>query len=810
MSATPSRRESAPSLACVHCLPRWLEKSPLILYIDDLHWGDLDSVQPLLDVLAGEDSPNLLFLATHRSEDDPGPMVPRLHEAGCEERLNLHHIELAELDTGDALALVDALVGRSQMPRAWAEAIVEEAGGNPFVIDVLARSTTDDATASALSLTRVFETRLQALSLDARRLLELIALAGQPIALRTVEHAAEIDGPLAALADLRAQRMVRVIGGKHGLVAPYHDRVREGVVAQLSETRLSTFHAALAHALSSQGGADDRIGLHFLRGGLFARAHHHLVRAAEDARHALAFTRAAELYALALEALEADAEATSEGLRTLRIKRADALSNAGKTLEPARMYDALANAAHPREERVFMCDMRRKSALLYLTGLHMREGLDAALEALRAVDVSLAPSVGRASISMGLRMLALQRHRLPALSDRATWRPDPQAIAQLDACLALAYPLFYFKPVEALDLWLQAHQLAVKLGDPRRTAMAQLGTALVEIVLPGVGEARALRRIERSIAILEAIGEPGEAAFAWSIRAMVGYGTSDYEGGLRAVERALVLCETPGQSAHWARLHTQQWAQQLRWYTGHWGDLVDDCRDYLPTYLERGDVSAYATLYRAWGWLREMLEDRADDAITWLEDWLESHTDNAFYIPHLGALFCLSQLDIYQGRGDRLYERLRSLDALIRESGILSAPAGCDELRSIYVFAHLGAAQTAAPHKATEHLREARRFAKQLRRKTRLSRWRALADAYLACVDLQQGRTRAALKKLRASEAWFERHRMTPYVMATQRARGLVLGGEMGDALVRQAHAYFEAQGAVRPEHVARSIIPVL
>ena len=103
---------------------------------------------------------------------------------------------------------------------------------------------------------------------------------------------------------LRTANLVRT-GGSLGAdpIDPYHDRIREAVLARLSDETRTRYHLALAQALESAGAADaDPRALmrHFQGAGDTRRAAQYAERAARLAESALAFDQAAELLKVAL------------------------------------------------------------------------------------------------------------------------------------------------------------------------------------------------------------------------------------------------------------------------------------------------------------------------------------------------------------------------------------------------------------------------------------------------------------------------------------------------------------------------------
>src|SRR5262249_54014406 len=119
-------------------LARLGDRRLLILFIDDLQWGDTDSGLLLAELVRPPDAPMLLLLAGYRSEDsDTSPCVRALREVweqpGTADRCEVVVDALEEAEASD---LARALLGE-EAPAGQAEAIARESGGNPLFVQEL-------------------------------------------------------------------------------------------------------------------------------------------------------------------------------------------------------------------------------------------------------------------------------------------------------------------------------------------------------------------------------------------------------------------------------------------------------------------------------------------------------------------------------------------------------------------------------------------------------------------------------------------------------------------------------------------------
>src|SRR5688572_1675465 len=335
------RRRAAEALRDLLCALG--ERAPLVLFIDDVQWGDADSAAILQQVLRQPDSPALLLIVACRSEDAASAVLVRsLRETAPAQ---LRDVGVDRLSQREARDLAAQLISDGDGGPGHAEAIARHAAGSPLFVHQIAQH------AIALGTPMRFDTlvreRVEALPEGAQDLMTAVSLSAQPIPPEVAEAAAGLGGKLREpLQLLRASRLIRTdASADHQNIESYHDRIREAVVTELGDAQLQTWHARLAGAWEQSGLArPETLVTHYRAAGDDAKTTEYAQVAAERATTALAFDRAAEFFGL-LASLERDATRRREWLE----KRGEALVNAGEGRKAADAFRAEIGRASCRE-----------------------------------------------------------------------------------------------------------------------------------------------------------------------------------------------------------------------------------------------------------------------------------------------------------------------------------------------------------------------------------------------------------------------------------------------------------------------------
>ena len=260
---------------------------PLVLWIDDLQWGDLDSAEMLSELLRGPAPPRLLLLASYRSEyQGENPCLKALSDPHrfAPGGASVRQLDVGPLDPDDARRLAAIVLEESGTdPSGQGASIAHESAGNPYLITEMARhfgagrgsSGAWPTDGSGISLRQMIGARIDELPDGPRRLLEVIAVAGRPLSQRSAGAAAGLEAPdQSALPLLRREHLVRSGGpGIGDQVEVYHDQIRETLMDRLSRSALCDHNGRLAEALEAEGLTDpEMLADHFASGDQPVRA----------------------------------------------------------------------------------------------------------------------------------------------------------------------------------------------------------------------------------------------------------------------------------------------------------------------------------------------------------------------------------------------------------------------------------------------------------------------------------------------------------------------------------------------------------
>ncbi len=256
---------------------------PLLLVLDDLHWGDLPSIRLLEATLTALSDRPIGLVALARPE-----VLTRF--PGLWARLGCAHWPLAELSRRACERLIRQVVPHAE--DADVQLVVERAAGNAFLLEELIRCVAEGRGELPATALAVVQARLDALDADGRRVLRAASVFGNTFWRDGVQHllgagtaASEIDRCLDALAAgelITARPASRIAGDRE--FGFRHVLVREAAYASLDEPDRRLGHRTAGDWLAAHGEPSPMVlAGHFDRGDAGERAAACYLQAAVEA-----------------------------------------------------------------------------------------------------------------------------------------------------------------------------------------------------------------------------------------------------------------------------------------------------------------------------------------------------------------------------------------------------------------------------------------------------------------------------------------------------------------------------------------------
>ncbi|MBL8682916.1 MAG: protein kinase [Myxococcales bacterium] len=520
--------------ALVAIVRAMLQRRPLVIAIEDLHWADratVDALARVFDECAG--SP-LTLLAVARPE--LSSRYPVLWRGMARTELRL-----SPLSERASEALVSAVLDVGVEER---RSLVRRAGGNPLFLEELVRARAAGLVSLPAAVLSVLQARLDALGAEVRRVAQCASVFGPTFWL---EGVATLRGGRGVGAALLALERAELVKQRAASRVPHcteyafsHALARDAAYAMLVDADRKALHSRAADWLASVRARDPAVlGQHLAAAGRSLEAAEHLRRAAQQALAESAYGDAVEHCTRALEIAP-----SFDGAVDALLMRATAHDALGR---PEAM---LRDAETARDAPSVDATQSIRARALCAEALFALGALGEADRSLRTVlEESHASLVGaRVQALVRLTEVSIAYGRGgegDALIDEAlSWLEDAGAgfdVLRLRARRTRAQALFAAgDPSGALAEARHALRDAEVLG--HRASIAE-GRSLLALVLVRVGSHDdAGRQLSRARAEVDAVRAP-------ALRALFDAVSATFECETTTAASAAIVCDQAAESA---------------------------------------------------------------------------------------------------------------------------------------------------------------------------------------------------------------------------------------------------------------------
>jgi DNA-binding SARP family transcriptional activator len=442
----PARDEAAARTRLFEAVTRLLlalaKPSPVILFLDDLHWADEVSLDLLGYAFSRwvETGASILTLLNLRRENLAA--APKLQDwlAGLNRQLPVTRLNLEALSLSDIQELVAALVGPAETFTHW---LFAETGGQPFYLSELLKLLSErhflrqegeswqvDLAAIQpgqnlipITVRNVIRTRLARLSEAAMALLTAAAVLGRETTFSYLCRIAQLDdsqGLIALDTLLSARLLAEAVSGKPIADPLYrftHDKIREVVYDMAGEARRRIFHQRAFEMLANQA-APAILAHHALRAGLTAAAFAYSLAASDEAMRLFAVREAVTHYELA-RTLNSNYSLPAADLPHLytQLGRAYELGDAWD--QAKAVYETFLDYTRAIGQASMECLALNHLATVHIQGLFKLEQATALLQQALAIAAKNQDNLGLAETEWNLALVAQMDGQLQPAGDHA-------------------------------------------------------------------------------------------------------------------------------------------------------------------------------------------------------------------------------------------------------------------------------------------------------------------------------------------------------------------------------------------------------
>jgi len=796
----PQARRTHAFEALREALQRLSDRRTLVLFLDDMQWVDRDTTTLLADVMRAPDPPPLLLVLATRA-DDSEPVLSLVRRMDADYTV----VDVGPLPEDVAVALaVSQLRDGTDGDDEIARRLVREAQGSPFFLIELTRYQQGRSLAdiAGKGLDAMLLERIDGLGAAARLMTEIVAVAGEPLSRRVLAAATQVPaGELTKqLSTLRGQRVLRASGSRNDdTIEPYHDRVREAVLGEVTDERRAKHHRALAIAMAGQGTAE-QLARHWYGAGEVDHAAPYARRAGDEARNKLDFDLSARWYAIALEGTQW----TDEDRRTLRTQLADALADAGRPREAADQFKSAADGA----DAASRLELHRRAAGALLQSGYITEGMELTRIVLAGVGLDMPKTPLRALISMLWRRAWLRVRGL-GFTPRKVGEISQAELTRVDVCEGVSFGLALVDTFRSMDFGSRFLASALRLGEPWRVSRALAIEA--DFLAATAQNKRALALLDR----LEQLTPTLEATQADS-QLLTTRGFIDFfvhnrfrralETLTEAIARYRAVVGRMGFELDTVTLFCC-WSL---YYMGELGELSRRVPAMAEAAVRNGNRYTAVTLRCAFpvAWLARKGPDEVEDELdSALRSW--NMPEGSFQLQHLFALCSRVDLALYRGNPEAATPLIEAAWKPMRRS-LIDRPPLHQLLVNSTFGRHALACAVAAPAgsaRRKEALAIARRYANKSKN-PKLPLMNAAALMLEGGVLEIEGRHDPAIDAYRRAAAAMDERETMLFSHAVRARLGPLVGGDEGAALSTRASTWLAEQGARDPATMFAMLLP--
>jgi hypothetical protein len=765
----------------------------LVLALDDFQEADRDSLAALNELFRAPDAPPVLFVVGMLAGRDQAPWS----------RLSVTQLPLARLEPYHAQALaLDLTAMTGQKERAGE--LAARAQGSPLLLEELVRLCALAGDPEDVgSLEDACRLRAQRLPVLARRAAELLALTPSVLGLDVLAQALGVNAPeMSRLASvLVLLGFAHAANGSRGeTLRLAHAAFRAPLLSATTGEELRARHLQLCRALelSSQGTAE-LLAHHYDAGAADKMAAGRALEAGEAAEKALAFERAASLFAAAQRQLEG----RPQEARVARVRAGRALALAGQGVRSAEAYVA----ARPGANAAEALDLGQRAAQQLVFAGQIHQGA----ELLRSTLASEAITYPATPLRAFLRWL-LDRARLKLRGLRFREKDSSQLpshmFTRIDACWHASMMLAVSDTLRCNFFVLRSLLDALKAGQPYRVARALAIHAGVMSQSGVRSEPHCEGLFRTAEALLAGAGSPPHGqALVLGARGQARFLAGRFADALDLCTRTERILRNECSEVPWELNVVRVWGARSLQYMGNHRELARRMPGLLEECRQRGNLYGEVSLLLSVQPHVLVAQGDPHGALQAVLEGQRRWPADGFHVQHYHGLISRVTIALYDEHPREAYERASEALAGVHSSLL-------QRIQFVRVVTHAAcglAAITLARSSADQALLRKRARAHARRLLSEGAAWSVpQGEVLLAGLAHAESKREPAIVLLRKAAAGFAATKMALHAASTRLYLGQLLGGSEGEALLREADALMRDRGVERPFTFAATLVPLL